>query len=345
MQSLSKSQSDVRPTHLDTGPIDKDWSEQLRTAIRDPFELCRELGLPEELAIQAKAADAAFRLLAPRAYVARIRPGDPEDPLLRQILPLAEEMATHPDFITDPVGDADATLTNGLLQKYHGRALLVTTGACAVHCRYCFRRHYPYSSVPKGIEAWSEALRMIESDSTITEVLLSGGDPLMLVDSTLRDLVRRIDDIPHVERIRVHTRLPIMIPSRVTEELLRLFADCTSRIVFVVHVNHPNEIDQPVADSFSRLKEAGITLLNQSVLLSGVNDRADTLIELSETLFNAGVLPYYLHQLDRVAGAAHFATESSGEWLVSELRRQLPGYLVPRLVAELPGEPCKTVLA
>ncbi len=338
MQSLSNSPPDVRPTG-------KDWSEQLRTAIRDPFELCHVLGLPEELAQQAKTAHAAFRLLAPRAYVARIRPGDPGDPLLRQILPLGEEMTPQPGFVRDPVGDAGATLASGLLQKYHGRALLVTTGACAVHCRYCFRRHYPYSTVPKGIEAWNEALQIIESDPTIKEVLLSGGDPLMLVDSALSDLVKRIDNIPHVERIRIHTRLPVMIPARVTEGLLRLFSACTSRIVFVVHVNHPNEMDSSVADSFSKLRKSGITLLNQSVLLDRVNDDADTLVDLSEKLFRTGVLPYYLHQLDSVAGASHFAVSlEQGKWLLSELRRRLPGYLVPCFVAELSGEPYKTPL-
>lgn len=322
-----------------------DWRAELRHAVRDPHELCRLLKLPKACAEQASEAAQAFGLLAPRSYVARMRPGDPGDPLLRQVLPLEAETATTPGFSADPVGDDAASLSPGLLQKYHGRALLVTTGACAVHCRYCFRRHYPYSAAPTGLAAWEEPLAAIAADPTIHEVILSGGDPLTLVDATLAQLAARIAEIPHVARLRIHTRLPIMIPSRVTDELLDWLTGTRLTPVVVVHANHANELDAAVAAALRKLSEAGVPLLNQAVLLRGVNDSVEAQAELCERLVNLRVIPYYLHQLDRVAGAAHFETPVElGREIAEQLRARLPGYAAPSFVRETAGEHSKTLL-
>ncbi|TWT85760.1 L-lysine 2,3-aminomutase [Posidoniimonas polymericola] len=343
MTSLSSPTRFVRPA--DSPP----WKAELRQAVRDPAELARLLELPDSWVEPARAAAREFPLLAPRGYVGRMRPGDPADPLLRQVLPLADELAPATGFDQDPVGDAAAALTPGLLQKYQGRVLLVTTGACAVHCRYCFRRHYPYSESPKALAAWDEALAQIAADPTIHEVILSGGDPLTLVDETLGELARRIADIPHVNRLRVHTRLPVMIPSRVTDELLAWLTGTRLTPVMVLHANHANELDDAVngevARAIARLAGAGVPLLNQAVLLRGVNDTTAAQAELCERLVDHRVMPYYLHQLDKVAGAAHFETPSElGEQIITKLRARLPGYAVPRLVREEAGESSKTVI-
>ncbi|HEV3021464.1 MAG TPA: EF-P beta-lysylation protein EpmB [Pirellulales bacterium] len=322
------------------------WQQALREAIRDPQELCRILDLPAEYEAAAVRAAKDFPLLVPRGYVARMRPGDPHDPLLRQVLPLDAERAHVPGFTADPVGDAAAAVAPGLLQKYQGRALMVTTGACAVHCRYCFRRHYPYSDGPGSLAAREAALERIAADTTLDEVLLSGGDPLTLVDERLAGLVRRLDSIAHLRRLRIHTRLPIVLPERVCDELLDWL--CATRLtpIVVVHANHPAEIDEAVAAALARLVDAGLVVLNQSVLLRGVNDQADVLIELCRRLVDLRVMPYYLHQLDRVQGAAHFEVpEAVGVRLVAEMRAKLPGYAVPRYVREAAGEKHKLVLA
>jgi EF-P beta-lysylation protein EpmB len=275
-----------------------------------------------------------------------MKKGDPADPLLRQVLPLAEELNDEPGFLPDPVGDTAARLEAGLLQKYNGRALLVATGACAIHCRYCFRRHYPYSESPRSPDDWQPALARIAADRTIDELILSGGDPLTLVDGHLAALAERIARIDHVKRLRVHTRLPIVIPRRVTGELIDWLRGTRLTPIMVVHANHPQEIDGLAAAALSRLVDAGIPVLNQSVLLRGVNDNADALIGLSRRLVDLGVMPYYLHQLDRVAGAAHFEVPiSRGLELIESLRRALPGYAVPRYVQEVAGEGHKQVLA
>ena len=301
--------------------------------------------LPDEVATAAARASQQFRLFAPSGYVSRIRPGDPFDPLLRQILPVDAELADVPGFAADPVGDEPATLRPGLLQKYAGRALLVTTGACAVHCRYCFRRHFPYSEGPRSAAEWTPAIDAIAADDSVHEVILSGGDPLMLVDDVLAELVERLTEVPHVRRLRVHTRLPIMIPERVTEELLAWLRGTRLTPVMVVHSNHPAEIDAAVAEAFSRLVDAGVPVLNQAVLLRGVNDSADVLAELCERLVDLRVMPYYLHQLDRVVGAAHFEVpEETGLAITEQLRARLPGYAVPRYVREQAGAASKLPL-
>ena len=322
------------------------WQSALARAITDPAELLTAVGLGMEWLPAAQAAARLFPLRVPRGFVARMRQGDPHDPLLRQVLPLAEECLGTAGFGADPVGDLSAMAVPGVLHKYQGRALLTITGACAVHCRYCFRRHFPYSDANPAADHWSRALDYIANDDSITEVILSGGDPLSLSDRRLADLSRRLGGIAHLRRLRVHTRLPIVLPERVDGELLGWLGTTRLRTVMVVHANHANEIDSPVMAALARLKTAGVELLNQSVLLRGVNDDAGSLISLSEKLFQAGVLPYYLHLLDKVQGAAHFeVNEAAAQSLMAELHRRLPGYLVPRLVREIAGAPGKVALA
>jgi EF-P beta-lysylation protein EpmB len=315
----------------------------MRTAIRDAGELCRRLGLPEDIARGAQRSTAGFPVFVPSEFFRRIRPGNPDDPLLRQVLPVADETNVADGFGTDPVGDERATLRPGLVKKYFGRALLVVTGACAVHCRYCFRRHYPYGEAPKSMTDWQSALDTIAADESVHEVLFSGGDPLTVVDPRLSELAHSVAGIAHVRRLRVHTRLPIMIPSRVNDDLLGWLLGTRLQPYVVVHANHPQEIDEHVVAAFRRLVDAGIPVLNQTVLLRGVNDRAEVLADLCERLIDVGVLPYYLHQLDRVQGAAHFEVPvDEGRQIVARLRARLPGYGVPQYVCEVTGEPGKT---
>ncbi|HWL72853.1 MAG TPA: EF-P beta-lysylation protein EpmB, partial [Burkholderiaceae bacterium] len=276
------------------------WRHELKNAVRDPIELCRLLELPSEYEIGAAKAAHQFPIFAPRSYIARMRPGDPHDPLLRQVLPLEAELDRSPGFSSDPVGDGPSTLSPGLLHKYASRVLIVATGACAVHCRYCFRRHFPYGDSPRSPAAWQPALDAIAADPSIHEVLLSGGDPLTLVDDQLAELAARIADVSHVRRLRVHTRLPIMIPERVNDALLAWLLGTRLVPMVVIHANHAAELDDSVASALGRLVDAGVPLLNQAVLLRGVNDSVDALSELCERLIDLRVMPYYLHQLDRV---------------------------------------------
>lgn len=314
----------------------------LAEAITDPRALVDILGLNPTLADAARLHSRNFRLLVPRGYVARMRYGDSGDPLLRQVLPLADEAVQNPAFGVDPVGDRDARAAPGLLHKYAGRALLVTTGACAIHCRFCFRRHFPYETAAPSRETWQDALEYIGRDTSIHEVILSGGDPLTLLDDRLGALLVAIDAIPHIKRLRIHTRLPIVLPERVDEGLLACFKGLRSTPIVVIHANHAREIDDEVRRALGSLDATGVRLLNQSVLLRGVNDSAKALAELSETLFDAGVQPYYLHLLDRVRGATHFEVdEKHARAVLNELNARLPGYLVPRAVREIAGAPGK----
>lgn len=343
----SESSSTASSPFLSTADsaAERPWRRTLREAVRDPAELCRLLELPSTWAEPARRAAETFGLFVPRGFLARMTPGDPFDPLLRQVLPVEAETATMPGFTTDPVGDGAAEREAGLLQKYVGRVLLITTGVCAVHCRYCFRRHYPYADAPKSLDAWLPALEAIAADPTIEEVILSGGDPLMLVDELLEPLVRRLEAIPHVQRLRLHTRLPIVVPERVDERLLRWFSADGTRLtpICVVHANHARELNAEVASACDRLQRAGVVLLNQAVLLRAVNDSPEALEALCRRLVELRVVPYYLHQMDRVAGAAHFEVpEEQGRRLVAALRTRLPGYAVPRYVRERPGAEAKT---
>ncbi len=262
----------------------------MKEAVRDAGQLCRLLDLPPQFAQRATAAAQSFPLFVPRPFLARMRRGDPADPLLRQVLPLEVETEPTAGFTVDPVGDAQATLQPGLLQKYHGRALMVTTGACAVHCRYCFRRHFPYDETPRSWDDWQAAIEQIESDGSLSEIILSGGDPLTLVDELLARLANRLAEIPHLRRLRMHTRLPIVIPQRVTDELLAWLTGTRLTPIVVVHVNHPAEIDDAVAAALARMIDAGMPVLNQAVLLRGVNDDADVLAELCERLVDLRVI-------------------------------------------------------
>ena len=314
------------------------WKHDLAEAYRQADDLLAALGLSPEAIPDLDVAAPGFRMLVPRAFAALMTPGDPRDPLLRQVLPLGVERLSVAGFSRDPVGDMSADSGSGLLRKYAGRALLIVTGGCAVHCRYCFRRHFPYAALGETSDRTGVAMASITADPEISEVILSGGDPLMLDDDRLGALLERLYEIPHLRRLRIHTRLPVVLPSRVTDALCRLLAGSRLATILVVHANHPSELGAQAEDALQRLGRAHLTLLNQSVLLRGVNDAVPTLAALSERLFKCGVLPYYLHQLDPVEGAAHFAISDTQALRLGEaLRERLPGYLVPRLVREVPG--------
>ena len=318
------------------------WQQQLRNAVRDPAALLKMLELPLLHDHLPRNALREFPLKVTPGFVRRIRIGTPDDPLLRQILPLAQEDSEHPGFTPDPVGESERRLSPGLLQKYHGRALLITTGSCAVHCRYCFRRHFPYTDESITGDNWETSLDLLARDCAISEIILSGGDPLVLRDEKLFGLIGRLERIAHLKRLRIHSRVPVVLPERITDELIAGLLRTRLTPVMVIHCNHPDEIDDQVAGTLRRIRQAGLVVLNQSVLLHGVNDAWEPIAALSERLFDCGVLPYYLHMLDPVAGAAHFHVPvESALTIMEQLRRRLPGYLVPRLVQEQSGAPYK----
>ena len=318
------------------------WQRELAGAVRDPATLVRLLNLPQD-AVSVQAAQ-QFRLLVPHSYLARMKSGDWHDPLLRQVLPLDEELRVVEGFNHDPVGDQNALVADGVLHKYQGRVLLVTTGACAVHCRYCFRRHFPYSESNPVKGEWESALAYLREHTDVREVILSGGDPLTLSDERLASFFSQLQHIPHVIRVRFHTRLPVVLPSRIDAGFQQLLAQLPQQKVMVIHANHAQELAATdVHDALAALRASGVTLLNQAVLLRGVNDTVDAQAELSESLFAQGVMPYYLHLLDRVAGAAHFeVSQAQAVQLMAALRERLPGFLVPKLVREVAGEKAKT---
>ena len=321
------------------------WQRELRDSIRDPRRLVEDLGLPAELAAEAGTGVAEFPLFVPPSYLRRIERGNLADPLFRQVWPAAAEAESSEGFIDDPVDDASFALRPGLLQKYAGRALMVVTGACAVHCRYCFRRHFPYDESPPSDRVWSGAVETLREDPTIEEIILSGGDPLTVIDSRLARLAEQFAAIPHLRRLRIHTRLPVMIPSRVNDELLAWLIGTRLTPVMVIHSNHAQELDAEVAAALRRLREGGVLLLNQAVLLRGVNDTVEAQADLNLRLIDLGVTPYYLNQLDRVRGSAHFEVSvERGREIMTELRRRLPGYAVPRYVQDQPGAAHKVVL-
>jgi EF-P beta-lysylation protein EpmB len=321
------------------------WQQLWREAVTDPRELLSLLGLLDREGTLLARSDTGFPLRVPRGFVARMRHGDPADPLLLQVLPQAAELLDAPGFTSDAVGDLRARAARGVLHKYPGRALLIATGSCAVNCRYCFRRSFPYGDDIAASSRWRDATDHLRSDTSIRELILSGGDPWSLSTEKLAELTGVLATIPHLRRLRIHTRLPIVLPERVDDELTRWLAGLPWPTAIVLHANHPNELDNAVADACTRLRATGAILLNQSVLLRGVNDRADVLAALSERLFDCGVTPYYLHQLDRATGTAHFEVDdANARALIGNLRQCLPGYLVPRLVREVAGEMAKTPL-
>lgn len=321
------------------------WRAELADGFGRIEDLLNYLDLPVAAAELGRAAAGRFALRVPRSYAARMAKGDLADPLLRQVLPVGEELADAPGFVADPVGDLNAAAGPGLLHKYRGRALLIAAGACAVNCRYCFRREFPYGELQMSKSREAEALSRVAADASLSEIILSGGDPLVLDDERLGGLIERLAAIPHLRRLRVHTRLPVVLPSRVTPGLAQILGGTRLQTALVVHVNHARELNAETGMALARLRAEGVALLNQSVLLRGVNDKVEALADLSESLFAQGVLPYYLHLLDRVRGAAHFEVSEREALVLHEaLRRRLPGYLVPRPVRETAGAPYKTPL-
>ncbi len=322
---------------LETPP--RSWQRELARAYRETDSLLAALGLSAADLPSGVTAARDFPARVPRGYVARMAYGDPADPLLLQVLPRHAETLHSPGFLRDPVGDEAALASPGLLHKYHGRVLLMTTEACPVHCRYCFRRHYPYTENRAGDTHWSEAMNYIRGHTDIREVILSGGDPLSLSDGRLTTLTDELRTIPHIKRLRIHSRMPIVLPERIDTGLLAWLRALPWQTVLVTHCNHANEIDPQVRSALGKLREAGVFLLNQAVLLRHINDTVEAQETLSETLFEAGVMPYYLHLLDRVQGAAHFEVpEPEARQLLSGLQRRLPGFLTPKLVREIAGK-------
>jgi len=319
------------------------WQEAIANAFTSPAELIDYLKLDRSLLPAANAAALKFGLRVPREFVDRMEPGNPQDPLLLQVLPMGSELERQPGFVLDPVGDLAASPVPGVLHKYQGRALLITTGACAVNCRYCFRRHFPYQKSSAYLDQWQSALEYIHRDPSIKEVILSGGEPLMNTDGRLAELIKALEEIPHLSRLRIHTRMPVIVPQRITAEILGELNKTRLNTIIVVHCNHANELTASVNQALKSLIKSGATLFNQAVLLKKVNNDLATQVELCEALFDMQVIPYYLHLLDPVQGAAHFdVSQKEGQLLYQQLLQQLPGYLVPKLVYEKAGEASKT---
>jgi len=340
---MSSDLSQTKPAGGSATAEGSSWQQEMKQAIRSSRELCEFLNIPAE-AIHTEEND--FPVFVPRSFAARMKSGDAQDPLFLQVVAQAVESIATEGYDSDPNNESKAVLAAGVLQKYSSRALLISTGACAVHCRYCFRRHYPYLESPAGLEQWRPSLEVIAKDSNIEEVILSGGDPLILPDHVIGQLLNALADIPHVKHVRFHTRTPVVLASRITTSLIRQLQSTRLKTWFVIHSNHANELDGEVLTGLSKLQQIGIPVLNQAVLLRGVNDDEETLYDLCKRLIDAQIAPYYLHQLDEVAGAAHFhVAKSRGIELISALRTRLPGYAVPRYVKEIAGERSKTVLA
>ncbi len=321
------------------------WQEQLADLLTDPLELLALVQLTPAEAGYSMQALQDFPLRVTRAYAGRMQKGNPRDPLLLQVLPLAAELHTLPGYVDDPLAENSANPVPGLLHKYQGRVLLITTQNCAIHCRYCFRRHFPYADNRPSRAGWEQSLDYILGDPSIEEVILSGGDPLAISNSHLDYLLQRLASVPHLKRIRLHTRLPLLLPDRIDQTLLTLLGELPQQVVMVIHANHAQEFDAAVDAACRKLRECGVHMLNQSVLLGGINDNAGALCELSLRLFAAGVLPYYLHMLDKVNGAAHFEVpDTQALALIGTMQTRLPGYLVPKLARELPHERHKLLL-
>lgn len=340
--SLAKKMADIVTLNP---PSREDWLAQLADVITDPDELLHVLNIEADKDLLAgREARRLFALRVPRAFVARMEKGNPNDPLLRQVLTSREEFVMAPGFSTDPLEEQHSVVP-GLLHKYRNRALLLVKGGCAVNCRYCFRRHFPYADNQGNKRNWQTALDYITAHPELDEIIFSGGDPLMAKDHELDWLITQLEGIPHIKRLRIHSRLPIVIPARITAALTARFEQSRLQIILVNHINHANEIDAAFRAAMAQLRQAGVTLLNQSVLLRGVNDNAQTLAALSNALFDAGVMPYYLHVLDHVQGAAHFlVSDDDARSIIRELLTLVSGYMVPKLAREIGGEPSKTPL-
>jgi EF-P beta-lysylation protein EpmB len=321
------------------------WQKALVQAVTDPKELLSILELDQTLLPAAQAVNKQFPMIVPRGFVERMQKGDPHDPLLRQVLAIDSELIETPGFSQDPLKEANVNPVTGLLHKYHGRVLLTFVGTCAVNCRFCFRRHFPYNENNPSNEGWDQALAYIANDSSIEEVILSGGDPLIANDKKLLIFSDKLNQIAHVKRLRIHSRVPIVLPERISPEFIAWTKTLRQQVIMVTHCNHPQEINDQVALALLHMKQAGITLLNHTLLLKGVNDSVETLVELSKALFANSVLPYYLHMLDKVQGAAHFdVNQGQAQALHWGMAQKLSGYMVPKLVYEKPGAPAKISL-
>ena len=324
--------------------LPEDWRVQLREAYRTPQQLLSSLGFSAEQQKLMLADDQGFATLVPKAFAKKMRPHDPTDPLLLQVLPQAGEAIVDPSFNDDPLEEARFNPMPGIVHKYQGRALLIAAGHCAINCRYCFRRHYPYSDQKRARSEWQQSLSYIEQHPDIEEIILSGGDPLALTDPQLFELITAIEAIPHIKRLRIHSRLPIVLPQRITLELCQRLENCRLTCVLVVHANHANELAIDVAQACERLRQHKVQLLNQSVLLAQINDNLASLKKLSERLFDLGIMPYYLHLPDHVAGTKHFFVSlERGQAIVAQMQACMSGYLVPKLVREEPGKLSKTL--
>ncbi|WP_318470784.1 EF-P beta-lysylation protein EpmB [Photobacterium leiognathi] len=329
---------------LNAPSVEQNWLNDLSNAISDPFTLLKLLKIDPTPWEDGLAARKLFALRVPLSFVDKMEIGNPYDPLLRQILPLAQEFEVHQGYSVDPLEEQQNEIP-GLLHKYHNRVLLIVKGGCAVNCRYCFRRHFPYSDNKGNKRQWQQSLEYIAAHPEINEVILSGGDPLMAKDHELQWLIEHIAAIPHIKRLRIHSRLPVVIPNRITDALCQILTETRLQTILVTHINHANEIDDALKTAMQKLKQANVTLLNQGVLLKGVNDSVAALTDLSETLFDAGIQPYYLHVLDRVQGAAHFMVDDEiARQLMAGLITKVSGYLVPKLTREIGGRASKTPL-
>lgn len=326
-------------------PGREDWLAQLADVITDPDELLQILNLSDHPTLpEGRDARKLFALRVPRAFVSLMQKGQADDPLLRQVLTVKEEFITAPGYSADPLEEQHSVVP-GLLHKYGNRALLLVKGGCAVNCRYCFRRHFPYADNQGNKRNWQAALTYISEHTALDEIIFSGGDPLMAKDRELDWLITELEAISHIKRLRIHSRLPVVIPARISDDLVSRLARSNLQVLLVNHVNHAQEVSPAFRSAMARLRQAGVTLLNQSVLLRGVNDNAETLADLSRALFEAGVMPYYLHVLDKVQGAAHFMVEDEqAREIMRELLTRVSGYMVPKLTREIGGEPSKTLL-
>ncbi|MEE9337922.1 MAG: EF-P beta-lysylation protein EpmB [Methylococcaceae bacterium] len=322
----------------------KTWQQELTEGFSNAKELCNYLDLtPSQNSILHSAE---FPLRVPREFVDRMEKGNFNDPLLKQILPIQDEEVEFQGFSNDPVGDISAMAETGVIHKYHGRVLFITTGSCAINCRYCFRRNFPYSNFQLRTQKLDQAIQYIKDNQDISEVILSGGDPLLLNNKKLFSLIDQLDKISHLKRIRIHSRIPIVLPSRITKDFCQSLSTIKKNIIFVVHSNHTNELSENVRIACQKIKNCNVTLLNQSVLLKGINDTAEELVALSERLFSFEILPYYLHLLDRASGTHHFeVNQKTAISLMDQIKTQLPGYLVPKLVNEQAGALNKIVIA
>ncbi|MEO1888511.1 MAG: EF-P beta-lysylation protein EpmB [Cycloclasticus sp.] len=331
--------------HVEKTSLIPNWQQELQSAFTDIASLLRFLKLDTQALTEHYRAASDFPLLVTRSYAERIKKADWNDPLLLQVLPRLDELETHEGYLSDPVGDAQASKSPGLIHKYHGRILVITTGACAIHCRYCFRREFPYSDNSTNRSQIANIQQYLAENPDVTEVILSGGDPLILSDSKFQYLFESLSNNKQLQRIRIHTRLPIVLPNRITKHLLDTLKSSSKKVVMVIHANHSNELSCEVESALLALKNIGVTLLNQTVVLKNINDNTATLTSLSTRLFECHTLPYYLHVLDKVNGAAHFDTDIQHvHSLYAEMQKQLPGYLVPKLVREEQGKSHKTML-